>query len=62
MNLARLLIVEDDSVLVDALVRAFQQDGHTVDWLEDGRLALEALVVNPPAAVILGDRSCWARL
>ncbi|HSA80208.1 MAG TPA: response regulator transcription factor [Geminicoccaceae bacterium] len=53
MNLARLLIVEDDSVLADALVRAFQQDGHTVDWFEDGRLALEALVVNPPDTVIL---------
>jgi two-component system response regulator TctD len=50
---ARLLIVEDDSFLADALVRAFQQDGHTVDWLEDGRLALEALAVNPPDAVIL---------
>ena len=42
--------------MVAALVRAFQQDGHTVDWLADGRLALEALTVNPPDAAILDLR------
>ena len=51
-----MLIIEDDLVLADALVRAFQQDGHTVDWLADGRLALEALTVNPPDAAILDLR------
>jgi two-component system, OmpR family, response regulator TctD len=50
---ARVLLVEDDRVLADALVRAFAQDGHVVDWIEDGRLALEALLVQPPDAAIL---------
>jgi two-component system, OmpR family, response regulator TctD len=39
--------------LADALVRAFGGDGHVIDWLEDGRLALEALIVNPPDVAIL---------
>jgi DNA-binding response OmpR family regulator len=39
--------------LADALQRAFAQEGHVVDWLQDGRLALEALVGNLPDAAIL---------
>ena len=51
--MARLLLVEDDRILADALQRTFRQAGHVVDWLDDGVLGLEALSTNPPDAAIL---------
>ncbi|MFO1282550.1 MAG: winged helix-turn-helix domain-containing protein [Burkholderiales bacterium] len=49
----RLLLVEDDSLLGDALERGLAQHGHSVDWVRDGRTALEALVGGEHAAVVL---------
>lgn len=39
----RILVVEDDVSLADGLVTALKRDGHTVDLLQDGIHALEAL-------------------
>jgi two-component system response regulator TctD len=39
----RVLVVEDDADLGDALVRRFRRDGHAVDWQRDGQAADEVL-------------------
>ncbi len=49
----RLLVVEDDPLLGDALERGLAQAGHAVDWVRDGRAALEALASGEHAAAVL---------
>jgi DNA-binding response OmpR family regulator len=39
----RVLLVEDDDLLGDAVQTGLEQAGYTVDWLRDGRLAGNAL-------------------
>lgn len=41
--MAKLLLVEDDLSLVEELRDVFQREGHTVDTIDDGLAALEAL-------------------
>ncbi len=38
----RILLVEDDSIIGDGLVMGLSKQGFTVDWLQDGALALDA--------------------
>lgn len=49
----RLLIVEDDSALGDALAAGLRQLGHVVDWFRDGAKADVALIDAPYDAVVL---------
>ena len=49
----RLLIVEDDPQLGDALAAGLRQFGHAVDWLRDGAQADAALAGAPYDAVVL---------
>ena len=35
----RLLLVEDDSMIGAAAQQGLRQEGHTVDWVRDGREA-----------------------
>jgi DNA-binding response OmpR family regulator len=49
----RLLLVEDDEILGDALRAGLTQDGHAVDWASDGGDALAALTATEYAAVVL---------
>jgi two-component system OmpR family response regulator/two-component system response regulator QseB len=49
----RILVVEDDRLLGDALVVGLRQAGFTVDWLQDGVAADEALQNEDYAAVVL---------
>ncbi|MCB5161170.1 response regulator transcription factor [Marinomonas algarum] len=49
----RILVVEDDVSLADGLVTALKRDGHTVDLLQDGIHALEALTNERFDLVIL---------
>lgn len=49
----RILIVEDDPLLGDALQRGLRQAGFAPDWLRDGRSAEHALSVEPYQAVVL---------
>ena len=49
----RLLIVEDDSSLGDALTTGLRQLGHVVDWFRDGHQANSALFSAPYDAVVL---------
>jgi two-component system response regulator QseB len=39
----RLLLVEDDAMLGEATAAGLRQDGHTVDWVQDGEAAKSAL-------------------
>ncbi len=49
----RILVVEDDPLLGDALQAGLKQAGQAVDWVRDGVAALHALDAEPYAAVVL---------
>ena len=49
----RVLIVEDDPLLGDALVAGLKQRGFEPDWVQDGREAQIVMRVEPFAAIIL---------
>ncbi|MDA8383936.1 MAG: response regulator [Betaproteobacteria bacterium] len=49
----RLLLVEDDALLGDAVRAGLMQDGYSVDWVDDGRAAALALEAEPYALVVL---------
>lgn len=63
----RLLILEDDPDLGDALARGLRQLGHAVDWFRDGRDAEAALAEAPYDALVLDlglpgtDGMTWLR-
>jgi two-component system, OmpR family, response regulator MprA len=49
----RILVVDDEPSVRDALDRALRLDGYKVRLAPDGRAALEALADDPPDAVVL---------
>lgn len=49
----RLLLIEDDVLLGDALVAGLTQSGFALDWLRDGHSGAAALKSNDYAAVVL---------
>mgnify|MGYP001362634570 CR=1 FL=1 len=49
----RILVVEDDEILGDGLCEGLRQDGHTVDWLTDGRVAEQALEADTFDTIVL---------
>jgi DNA-binding response OmpR family regulator len=49
----RILVVEDDALLGDAIQAGLKQSGFAVDWICDGMLADQALVVESFDAVVL---------
>ena len=49
----RVLLVEDDALLGDAIQAGLKQSGYAVDWMKDGMAADQALTTEPYAAVIL---------
>jgi DNA-binding response OmpR family regulator len=49
----RVLIVEDDPLLGDALVAGLRQRGFEPDWVQDGREAQIVMRVEPFAAILL---------
>ena len=49
----RVLIVEDDPLLGDALTAGLKQRGFESDWVQDGRDAQAAIRVEPFAAIVL---------
>lgn len=49
----RILVVEDDALLGDAIQAGLKQAGYAVDWLRDGIAADQALATEPYAAVVL---------
>jgi two-component system, OmpR family, response regulator MprA len=49
----RILVVDDEPAVRDAVDRALRLDGHEVSLAEDGRAALDALAAAPPDALVL---------
>ena len=49
----RLLLVEDDPMIGEAARQGLRQEGHTVDWVRDGREAEAAVGGAPYDAVLL---------
>ena len=49
----RILMVEDDTLFGSAIQKSLLRAGYAVDWVRDGRTALEALVGGEHAAVVL---------
>jgi len=49
----RILVVDDEPAVRDAVDRALRLDGHEVALAEDGRAALDALATAPPDALVL---------
>lgn len=49
----RILLVEDDALLGDAIQAGLKQSGYAVDWMKDGVAAEQALGTEPYAAVVL---------
>ena len=49
----RVLVVEDDVLLGDAIQAGLKQSGYAVDWMKDGVSAEQALSTEPYAAVVL---------
>ena len=49
----RILLVEDDALLGDAVQAGLKQAGHAVDWVRDGVAAEAALAAEDYAAVVL---------
>ncbi len=50
--MARILLVDDDPSLLDALALAFTDEGHLVATAADGAQALAAIRTDPPDAVV----------
>lgn len=63
----RILVVEDDPLLGEALSAGLRQRGHAVDWFRDGPQADAALAAAPYDAAVLdlglpgGDGMTWLR-
>lgn len=49
----RVLLVEDDRMIAQGLLTALRQDGHAVDWMQDGASADEALRASKFDLVLL---------
>ncbi len=51
----RLLLVEDDPMIGEAVAEALRGDGHAVDWAQDGNGGARALAAGAPYAALLLD-------
>ncbi|KRB61930.1 XRE family transcriptional regulator [Rhizobium sp. Root708] len=49
----RLLLVEDDRMIADALLKGFERHAVSLDWVKDGPAALEAIDLAEYAVVLL---------
>jgi two-component system response regulator QseB len=51
----RLLLVEDDPMIGEAVAEALRSEGHAVDWAQDGPGGARALAAGVPYAALLLD-------
>ena len=49
----QIMLVEDDDLLADGMVRALKRDGFAVNRLRDGRSARDSMVVEAPDVLVL---------
>ncbi|MDF2939916.1 MAG: qseB [Gammaproteobacteria bacterium] len=52
----RILLVEDDELLGDAITTGLKQDGHTIEWVKDGQTA-EGVILRDQFDVVILDIS-----
>lgn len=51
----RILLIEDDPMIGEAVAEGLRADGYTVDWVRDGRAGSAALAAATPYALVLLD-------
>ena len=51
--MARIIIADDDPLVAEVALRALEDAGHAVGWLDNGTDALAAIRRRPPDAVVL---------
>lgn len=51
--MAKIVMIEDSKILGNALKGALEIKGHEVFWVNDGRLALQAVKKNKPDVILL---------
>jgi DNA-binding response OmpR family regulator len=51
----RLLLIEDDPMIGEAVADALRGEGHSVDWAQDGPSGAQALAAGAPYALLLLD-------
>ena len=51
--MSRILLADDDEIVVDIVRQAFAETDHVIGWLADGASALELIRRRPPDLVIL---------
>lgn len=49
----RILVVDDDKMVRNAVGRVLEEEGYAVDYAEDGSAALERVADNPPDVILL---------
>lgn len=49
----RILLVEDDQMIGDAMTQALKDDSYAVDWAQDGQMALDSLAAQRYDLVLL---------
>ena len=49
----QIMLVEDDALLADGIIRALKRDGFAINWLGDGRSAQNCLVAEAPDVLVL---------
>ncbi|MDO9548175.1 MAG: response regulator transcription factor [Candidatus Marinimicrobia bacterium] len=50
---ARILVVEDEEILADGILFNLKKNGYTVDWVKDGKSALEAFSATEYDLILL---------
>lgn len=53
MNNEHILLVDDEQHIIDLAAMYLEQDGFTCEGVRDGALALQRILSNPPALVVL---------
>jgi DNA-binding response OmpR family regulator len=51
----RILLIEDDPMIGEAVADGLRADGYTIDWVRDGRAGAAALAAATPYALVLLD-------
>ena len=50
---SHILLVEDEDILADGILFNLKKNGYTVDWVKDGKAALEAFVASKYNLILL---------
>ena len=51
--MSRIIVADDDEIIVEIVRQALADDDHIIGWLSDGQAALDVIRQRPPDLVIL---------